>query len=155
MKYPIQITRKTRETVLDLIKDLSVEQLNKVPQGFNNNIIWNVAHLAATLQGICYKRAGLPVTVVGEDFFETYKSGTKPEKEIDGAAIEQIKQALLSTVDQVEADIEQRKEIFSNYPAWLTRYGIEISSIDDAIAFLPFHEGLHMGYIMALKRAIA
>ncbi|NCD72053.1 DinB family protein [Mucilaginibacter agri] len=153
MKYPIQIIRKTRQTVLDIIKDLSIEQLNQVPEGFNNNIIWNVAHLAATLQGVCYKRAGLPI-VIDEAFFDAYKSGTKPEQDVDEAGVEEIKTLLLSTVDQLEADVNENKESFANYPAWSTRYGMDISSIDEAVAFLPFHEGLHMGYIMALKRVI-
>lgn len=36
----------------------TIEQLNKVPDGFNSNIIWNVAHLIASQQNLCYMKAG-------------------------------------------------------------------------------------------------
>ena len=50
-----EILKLTRQYLLNDIKDLTVEQLNEVPAGFNNNIIWNVAHMLATQQGICYE----------------------------------------------------------------------------------------------------
>jgi hypothetical protein len=151
MNYPIEIIRKTRENVLKMIDGLSIEQLNKIPQGFNNNLIWNIGHLIATQQGICYKRAGFPL-VIDEAFFDTYKSGTKPEGLVDEAGLENIKLLLVSAINQLE--IDYNKGLFTNYQTWTTRYNFEITNIDEALNFLPFHEGLHTGYIMALKRAL-
>ena len=37
--------KNTRAFVLELVKDLSTEQLNEIPTGFNSNIIWNIAPL--------------------------------------------------------------------------------------------------------------
>jgi hypothetical protein len=151
MNYPIEIIRKTRENVLKMIDGLSIEQLNKIPEGFNNNLIWNIGHLVATQQGICYKRAGFPL-IIDEAFFETYKSGTKPEELVDEAGLENIKQLLVSTIDQLEIDYNNK--IFTNYQTWTTRYNFDITNIDEALNFVPFHEGLHTGYIMALKRTL-
>ena len=64
----IEIIRKLRSTVLSVVSEYSTEQLNKIPGGFNNNIIWNLGHIIASQQGICYKRTGVP-TVVSEAFF--------------------------------------------------------------------------------------
>jgi hypothetical protein len=66
--------------------------------------------------------------------------------------ITQIKELLLTTLDKFEIDYD--KKIFGNYTAWSTRYGIELASIDDSIKFLPFHEGLHAGTILAIKRLV-
>ena len=41
---------------------------------------------------------------LGEDFVNTYKTGTKPEKFVDAAEIERIKQLFFSTLDQLEID---------------------------------------------------
>jgi uncharacterized damage-inducible protein DinB len=49
----IEIIKLPRQRILDEISHLSVEQLNKVPTGFNNNIIWNLGHMIAAQQGIC------------------------------------------------------------------------------------------------------
>jgi len=107
--------------------------------------------MIAAQQGICYKRSGLDTTIT-EDFFHTYKPGTKPEKIIDTAEITFIKEQLFTTLEQLEADMNTG--IFVNYTQVMTRYGIELNSIDEAISFLPFHEGLHIGYIMSLRKLV-
>ena len=43
--------------------------------------------------------------------------------------------------------------IFLKFKPWDKRYGMKLNSIDDAINFIPFHEG-HIGYIMALKKLV-
>ena len=49
MRKEIDILRKARLKMLEKINELSLEQLNKVPEGFNNNIIWNMGRLIETL----------------------------------------------------------------------------------------------------------
>jgi hypothetical protein len=151
MSKAIETTKTLRASTLKLVEGLSVEQLNKVPAGFNNNIIWNLGHMVAAQQGICYARSDLQ-TVVEENFFSLYKPGTKPEGFICESEVDEIKALLLSTIDQLEKD--HNEGLFKEYPAFTTRYGVELASVEDAINFLPFHDGLHMGYMMALKRVI-
>ncbi|HEV7620991.1 MAG TPA: DinB family protein [Flavisolibacter sp.] len=151
MKKHLDSILQTRKFLLELIKDLSAEQINKVPAGFNNNIVWNLGHMIAAQQSVCYRRAGLPL-IVEDSFFTSYKPDSRPDGYVGPLEIDRIKALLISTLDQFEADYE--KHIFSNYPAWSTRYGLQISGIDEAISFLPWHEGLHSGYIMALKRLV-
>lgn len=151
MNKAIETTRTLRIHLLKGVEDLSTEQLNEIPPGFNNNIIWNLAHLVSALQGICYKRACLDVTI-DEDLFMNYRPGTKPENYVDAAKIAEIKELLISTVDRLETDYNNK--FFTTYTPVMTRYGVELTGIEDAVNFLPFHEGFHMGYIMALKRAV-
>src|SRR5258708_15016570 len=112
MKSQIETIRKTRSFLLEQIKNLSGEQLNHIPEGFNNNIIWNLGHMIAAQQGICYIRAGL-TSHMTEDFINTFKSGTKPERAFSEAEIENIKSLLFSTIDQLEEDY--RNNIFGGY----------------------------------------
>jgi len=151
MRKQIDIVRKIRTSLLEGVKDLDTDQLNKIPDGFGNNIIWNLAHLVAAQQSICYKRAGLEAPL-GDDFINTYKPGTKPEKFVDAAGIADIKQLLFSTLDQL--DVDYNNNIFIGYTPVTTRYGVELNNIDDGISFLPFHEGYHMGAVMGLKKLV-
>jgi hypothetical protein len=151
MSKSTEIIKLPRVFILNLVKDLSTEQLNHIPKGFNNNLIWNLAHLISGQQGICYTRAGLPF-IVDDKYYTPFRPDTKPERFIDAEEIIHIKELFLSSIDRLEADMNAN--IFTNYPTWLSRYGTTISSFDDAFMFLPFHEGLHCGYIMALKRAV-
>lgn len=151
MNQAIQIIAKPRVKVLEMIQTLTVEQLNVIPSGFNNNIIWNLGHMIAAQQGICYKRAGLD-TVVDEAFFNRYKSGSKPEQFFDLAEFEKITGLFSSTLTQLEADLDT--DMFANYPAWTTRYGADLRNVNEAVAFLPFHEGLHIGTVIAMSKIV-
>lgn len=139
--------------MVNLIDGISIEKLNEIPRGFNNNIAWNVAHIIATQQSLCYVNSGVKPLVKGE-FIARYKSGTKPEGFIDEADFKDLKDYLLSTIEQFEEDAS--KEMFTDYKAFnLKSYpGVRIENVKDAIKFASFHEGLHLGYIMALKKII-
>ncbi|WP_020603707.1 DinB family protein [Spirosoma spitsbergense] len=151
MNREIERLKNTRTYLLDLIKDLSAEQLNEIPLGFNNNIIWNLGHLIVSQQGLCYLRAGLK-PIVDEQYFTDYKPQTKPNSPIQADEINTIKTLFLSVLDKLETDYNQ--SAFSNYGTFTTPYGVEITNIDEAINFILFHEGLHTGYIMAMKRLL-
>jgi hypothetical protein len=151
MTYQLDSIKKIRAFMLEGIKDLTADQLNKIPEGFNNNIAWNLGHMVAAQQGICYKRAGL-TPHISEEFYEQFRSGGKPGEPLSDSEIATIKELMIGTINQLEADYN--KQIFGDYTAWTTRYEVEMASIDDAIKFLPFHEGLHLGTITALKKLV-
>ena len=44
----IELLKETRPRLLELAEGLSAEEQLKIPAGFNNNILWNVGHLAVT-----------------------------------------------------------------------------------------------------------
>ena len=151
MNKTIEVFRQPRIKILDEIAALNLDQLNRIPAGFNNNIIWNLGHMIAAQQGVCYARAGL-AKVINDDFFMSFKPDSKPERFYEAADVDNIKSLLFSTLDQLAADLE--KGIFGNYKSFTTRYGVEISNIDDAVRFLPFHDGLHSGYIMSIRKLV-
>ena len=144
MNEQIESIRKKRSSLLEQINTLDTAALNQIPEGHNNNLAWNLGHMVAVQQGVCYRRANLP-TMISTDFWERYRPGTKPERIISEAELTEIKQLLFSTLDQFETDYG--KHIFSNYTAWPGRHGVEVANIDDAIKFLAFHDGLHIDVI--------
>ncbi len=151
MTRQIEKIKSIRTYLLNLIDDLTIEQLNKIPDGFNNNIIWNVAHLTATQQRISYTRSGLQ-PIVQDKYIAPYSPGTKPEGFINEAELTTIKSLLISSLDEFESDY--KKGFFTTYNGFITRYGVELTNIDDAINFILYHEGLHTGVVMALKKLV-
>ena len=147
--------KKARQFLLDQLPGLTDEQLNTIPAGYNNNIIWNLVHLICAQQGICYLRAAQPA-VVPEKYIVPFFTNTRPERTIEKEEIEEIKQLFIGTIDQLQLDYD--RQIFRNYtpsPNILKIYGIEINDIDDALEFVLYHEGYHSGYILALKRLVS
>lgn len=151
MNRLIETIKNPRVLLLKLIQDLSTEQFNEVPAGFNNNIIWNLGHMISAQQGLCYKRSGLDIKT-DQQLFLAYRPETKPEEFVDSAGVDEIKSLLLSTIDKLDADYSNN--LFTSFGTFTTRYGIELSNIDDVLRFLPFHEGLHIGCILALKKLV-
>lgn len=151
MNKAIDSLRKTRDWALQLTEGIPEEALNAVPEGFNNNIIWNLAHLVAAEQGICYLRAGAE-PVMPLSFIKAYTRGTRPEGPVSAVGIAEIRAALTATPARIEADLAAGA--FAGYQPWTTPYGVELASIEDALQFLLFHEGMHCGYILALKRVL-
>lgn len=138
-----------RNNFVKLIDRLSIEQLNEIPEGFNNNIAWNFGHIIVSQQTLCYIRAGL-TPHIDEYFVNRYQKGTKPENFIAGSEIATLKEYAFSLIDQLKKDLEADK--FTGYITFATQFGVELTCINDAIAYFATHDTLHLGYAMAIAR---
>ena len=47
MEKQFETIRKTRAFLRSLVDNLTTEQLNEIPEGFSNNIVWNFGHIVA------------------------------------------------------------------------------------------------------------
>ena len=63
MEIQLKIITATRTNILTYIKDLTIEQINFIPNNFNNSIGWQVAHLVVTQQLLHYKLSGNSILV--------------------------------------------------------------------------------------------
>lgn len=151
MQHQLEITRTNRRLMQKILENHSLEQLNKVPDGFKNNLIWNIAHVVVTQQLLAYKLSGLPM-MVDEEMVNTYRKGTKTEGLVSQEEVDKIKSLMFSTLDQTEKDLEVG--IFRNFQEYPTSTGFVLKSLEDAMNFNNFHEGIHLGYILALKKAL-
>lgn len=151
MKELLEITKTSRNMVSKLIQGYTLEQLNKVPEGFNNNLIWNVAHIVVTQQLLVYKLAGLPM-MISDDLVEKYRKGTKTEHQATQEEVDEILVLLHQTIEQTEKDIEAN--LFQNFNEYPTSTGFVLKSNRDSMSFNNFHEGLHIGVIMAIRKLV-
>ncbi len=143
----LNVLRTSRENTLALIENLSDEQLNFIPEKFNNNLIWNLGHLVVTQQLLCYRLAGLECAV-NDEMIQSYRKGTKPETNASKEEIALIKQLSLSLIDSTQKDLEAG--VFKNYTPYMTSFRVELTSTEDAIIFNNIHETMHYGYMRAL-----
>jgi len=151
LKRALEITKVNRNALGKIANHFSLEQLNKVPEGFNNNLFWNIAHVVVTQQLLVYGLSGLDKNIPDE-WIALYKKGTSTQRNATEKELEQLKKFLLSTIVQTEKDIEA--SLFKSYSSYMTSTGFELKSIEDAFHFNNFHEGIHLGYILALKKAL-
>lgn len=151
MKNHVDILKITRKNLLKSIDGLSDKQLNHIPEGFNNNIIWNLGHVLVTQQLLCYRLGGVD-TIIKDDMINKYRKGTKPEEIIESDEINMIKKSLVDIADCLEKDID--RNIFVQYNIYPTSYGVTLNNFGEAIVFNNVHEGMHYGTILALKKLV-
>lgn len=151
MQDTFEVNRTSRKMLSSYFENYTLEQLNKIPEGFSNNLIWNIAHVLVTQQILVYKLSGLPMSV-SDEMVELYRKGTKPERDVTQAEADEIKALLFKTVDQAEADYNSG--IFVNYQEYPTSTGFVLQSAKGALEFNNFHEGLHIGIMMSIRKFI-
>lgn len=151
MKNQIEVLKVTRQLICKLIQDLSLEQLHLIPDGFNNNIAWNVSHLVVTQQLLHYKLSGLDC-LVPDELIDNYRKGTKPSENFTQEEWEEILELFLGLPETFEEDFNEG--IFVGYNEYKTSSGFIIKNIKDAIAYNTHHEGIHLGSILALKKFV-
>lgn len=151
MKKQFEIHLATRKNILKTIENLSEEQLNKIPEGFSNNIMWNVAHVLVTQQLLCYKLSNQEMSL-DDSFVDLFKKGSAADYEVNQEEADLIKEELLVLVAKLKEDYNAG--IFKEFTEYPTSYNVTLSSVEDAIQFNNVHEALHMGYIMAMKKAL-
>ncbi|MCD0470102.1 DinB family protein [Flavobacterium sp. JAS] len=151
MNSVFEVQKTIREVLLKVLDNHSLEQLNKIPEGFTNNLIWNIAHCVASHQVLIYKLSGLPM-MVSEDFVAKYKKGTKPEGNVSQAEVDEIRVLVSSTLDQVQKDFANK--IFVTYTEYPTSLGFILKNIDGALSFNNYHEGIHTGIVMSIRKFV-
>lgn len=151
MEKQFEILRANRGLILKIIGNLTLEQLNKIPNGFKNNIAWNVAHLVVTQQLLCYKLAGLNILIT-EEMVEAYQKGTAPSRDISQDELDTIKEQLVALPDTFEEDY--KAAIFNKYKTYPTSVNVTLNNINEAFEFNNYHEGIHLGIILSLKKFV-
>lgn len=142
---------QSRKIIAKIVSGLSNSQINFIPPKFNNNIAWNLLHLIVTEQLLCYKLSGLPCAIPG-NWIERFKKGTKPNGTIPNSLIQEALEHFESQPSILKADYD--KGIFESYSAYTTSANVTLNSIEDAVIFNTFHEGIHLGIILQLLKLV-
>ncbi len=148
IKAAADILIGTRERMAKGLSELSDEQWFTQPDGFANNIAWNVGHLIMAQQGLCYGRLGLAVPF-GNDNMKQYRAlyggGTSPtdwSANPDTAELLRLftdlpKQMLEDANAGLFDNLEMPEPVEGRFPPPQTTL--------HGLIFNQYHEGLHIG----------
>jgi uncharacterized damage-inducible protein DinB len=152
MKVEASLFRSIRENILASIKELSLDEINKIPEGFTGNIAWHLGHMVATHRGLVYQLNG----VAGgfeKEFVLKFKKGSVPESPLSDEEYEFITEHLLNQIDELENDLE-KDAFWGENIEYTTSFNYTMTSLEESVKFSNIHQALHLGYIMALKRVV-
>ncbi|QPH41184.1 DinB family protein [Pedobacter endophyticus] len=143
----------SRKAFIRLIDELTVEQLNQIPAGFNNNIIWNFGHIVVTSQTLCYVRTGILQDANAVKFNEFYKRDTRPTYTVTEEEVAELKAMALESIEKIKLDYNSG--FFPVITPFSTStFGVEIKTIEEVLTTTVGHDNLHFGYALAQKKAL-
>ena len=151
MQSLITMNQSTRRVMATAVQDLSAEQWFTIPDGFDNNIAWNIGHVVAVQQSVMYRLSGLDGHI-SKAFSKMFNPGTSPADWTEQPDPAELLAVLESTIDALQTDYDNG--IFVKYRGITTASGLAMNNIEEAAAFNLFHEGLHLGMILALKNLV-
>ncbi|MDK2771603.1 MAG: DinB family protein [Flavobacterium sp.] len=152
MNTSLQVTIASRELLQKFIENHTLEQLNTIPEGFKNNIIWNIGHVVVTQQLLAYKLSGLSMMITDE-MVSKYQKGSAPQGNVTQEEVEAIKNLLFTTITKAQEDLDNG--LFQNYMEYtVSTANFTLKSIEDAMQFNNFHEGIHVGIILQLRKFV-
>ena len=151
MEATFRIWQTSRGLYQNFLDSYSLEQLNTIPVGMSNNLIWNIGHVIVSQQKLVYALSGLPMHIP-DSLFEKYQNGSRPDGKTTQAEVDEIKKLLSEMVEKTKTDFEAG--IFKEFHSYQTKTGFHLGTLKEAVEFNNYHEGIHLGIMMSIKKYI-
>ena len=151
MDSTFRIWETSRGLYKNFLDNYSLEQLNTIPQGMSNNLIWNIGHVIVSQQKLVYALSGLPMNI-SDSLFEKYQNGSRPNGKTPQTEVDEIKKLLSEIVEKTKADF--KAGIFKEFHPYQTKTGFHLGTLKEAVEFNNYHEGIHLGIMMSIKKYI-
>ncbi len=150
MQSVLHTFKQNRKNIVSLLGEHSLGQVNTIPPGFNNNLLWNAGHLLLSHQYLLYHFSGLSMPEYVKELGPKYGSGTIPDGKASQAECDLITDHLNSSIEQFIGDYNYG--LFKTYKEYTSEYfGITLHNIEEAIQFTIYHEAFHFGFMNAIK----
>ena len=147
----VGVLRQTRQSLVAVTDGLAPDARLAVPDGFSNHALWNLGHLVVTERLLCYGLAGLPLGVP-DAWVAAFRKGSAPEPGVAAVPYPDLRAAALELPEQTAADVEAGR--FESFREYRTTPGVVLASVADAVRFNLYHEGLHLGTVLALRKLV-
>ncbi|WP_053364804.1 DinB family protein [Bacillus sp. FJAT-27245] len=135
-----------RNDILGCVANVSEEAADIVPIGFNNNIRWNLGHIYLD-QLLWIKHLTKEPIEIPEGFNEWFGFGTSPANwSSEPPSLEELKKLLFRQPEWIKETYGDR--LNETFPE--TESGMH--TIAQVLVRTIFHEGIHLGAILALKK---
>lgn len=152
--YIFKQLRFVRENTIGYVTEMNDEASLFIPEGFNNNIKWNLGHIYVVQEKFAYYFIKEKM-IMPNNFSELFTTGTSPTNWGNQAlpTISELIQLLENQIDRIEQALEFRlKEVIEK--PYTTSTGITLSTVEELLSFCLYHEGMHFATIKSYQRII-
>lgn len=149
MEATFRIWQTSRGLYQNFLDNYSLDQLNTIPAGMSNNLIWNIGHVIVSQQKLVYALSGLPMHI-SDSLFEKYQNGSRPDGKTTQTEVDEIKKLLSEMVEKTKSDFETG--VFKEFHPYQTKTGFHLGTWKEAMEFNNYHEGIHLGIMLQIKK---
>ncbi|MDR7073123.1 DinB family protein [Fictibacillus barbaricus] len=138
-----------RHNTLSVMEGLTEEDADFIPEGFKNNIRWNLGHIYLDQYDWLYHKTRED-NPAPKQYREMFGYGTKPEDwKQSPPTLSELRNRLMEQVEHIKAEFGYRLDQELDEP---TELGM--NSFAELLPRTFYHEGMHVGTILAIRKAI-
>ncbi|MFC0187388.1 DinB family protein [Fictibacillus aquaticus] len=138
-----------RHNTLSVVEGVTEEMADIVPEGFNNNIRWQLGHIYLDQYDWLYHKINED-SPVPKHYRELFGYGTRPSDwKLSPPTLDELKNRLADQVDHIKEHFGRRLDEELESPAELG-----MNTFAEILPRTFYHEGMHTGHIIALKKAM-
>jgi hypothetical protein len=140
-----------RHLTINTVEEISEKTLDIIPEGFNNNLRWNLGHIYLVQEKLAFHFAGESMQLPAI-FDRLFGKGTKPgEWNEEPPKLKVLLEMLAEQPKRIQESLQNRlgeqvKEPFT------TGSGLTLGTIGEFLSYTLYHEGMHYSTINLLKR---
>ncbi|HET8573643.1 MAG TPA: DinB family protein [Edaphocola sp.] len=147
-----EVAKVVREKIAKITGELTTGQLNKIPEGFRNNIAWHIGHIVVSTEALCYLRSGVSLEK-NIPHINDYQNGSVPKPVIGAEEIQYFLNRLQASLNEITADYQ--KGAFTTFQPYATMtFGIEMTNMETVFEMSAYHDTLHFGHIQAMRKLV-
>ncbi|MDT2046257.1 MULTISPECIES: DinB family protein [Bacillaceae] len=142
-----------RSITLNVLSTVTEEEGLLTPNGFSNNIVWNLGHIAYIQEKLIFELAGqknqLPAS-----YEQLFAAGTRPSQwEEEPPTLTQLQEELTVQTERIKEFIPAHFDMKLAKP-FTNKAGISFDHVGSTFLFSFYHEGMHVETIKQIKKAV-
>ena len=150
-KFLFDQLKVIRNNTINAVKELSESQADSVPEGFNNNIRWNLGHVYVVQERFAFGFIKEPM-LMPEGFTELFGRDSKPsEWKVQPPTLPELIKLLEDQTSRIEEKLNNRLDEVVEKP-YAMPSGLTLNTPGEFLAFSMYHEGMHVQTIKMLKK---
>src|SRR5690625_2452759 len=142
-----------RDHTVNTINELTEETADVIPPGFNNNIRWNLGHIAFIQDRVTFKMLGEEMGVP-KIYKLLFSPGTKPANwQFPTPSLTELSAELTDQKTRIREFLTGRLDEKLDKP-FTNGMGLTFYTIGECLLFTFYHEALHMEVIKRINLSI-
>ncbi len=136
-----------------VIEDVSDEMADVIPEGFRNNIRWQLGHIYFVNEAFAFYYNDLPMHGV-KGFKEWFSNGTTPLDWVtEPPSMKELRDLLEGQQERIQSALTNRLEEETKQK-FTTGSGFALETTGEFLNFNLYHEGMHVSVIKIYKSLI-